>query len=93
MLLFNYLGNKDGFVHISEICEERIETVSSVLKQGDIVKVKLIGFDNKGKAKLTIKNADKDKSSNNTKPKLMLIMLRTIQNLSSDVILVKNELE
>ncbi|AFC69752.1 polyribonucleotide nucleotidyltransferase [Rickettsia amblyommatis] len=65
----NYLGNKDGFVHISEVSEERIETVSSVLKQGDIVKVKLIGFDNKGKAKLTIKNADKDKASNNTKPK------------------------
>ncbi|MFQ3887176.1 MAG: polyribonucleotide nucleotidyltransferase [Rickettsia conorii subsp. raoultii] len=65
----NYLGNKDGFVHISEVSEERIETVSSVLKQGDIVTVKLIGFDNKGKAKLTIKNADKDKSSNNTKPK------------------------
>ncbi|WP_392506505.1 polyribonucleotide nucleotidyltransferase [Rickettsia sp. 2024-CO-Wats] len=65
----NYLGNKDGFVHISEVSEERIETVSSVLKQGDIVKVKLIGFDNKGKAKLTIKNVDKDKSSNNTKPK------------------------
>ncbi|MFV0251109.1 MAG: polyribonucleotide nucleotidyltransferase [Rickettsia aeschlimannii] len=65
----NYLGNKDGFVHISEISEERIETVSSVLKQGDMVKVKLIGFDNKGKAKLTIKNADKDKSSNNIKPK------------------------
>ncbi|WP_032138620.1 polyribonucleotide nucleotidyltransferase [Rickettsia tamurae] len=65
----NYLGNKDGFVHISEISEERIETVSSVLKQGDIVKVKLIGFDNKGKAKLTIKNTDKDKSSNNPKPK------------------------
>ncbi|CEO17714.1 Polyribonucleotide nucleotidyltransferase [Rickettsia monacensis] len=65
----NYLGNKDGFVHISKISEERIETVSSVLKQGDIVKVKLIGFDNKGKAKLTIKNTDKDKSSNNPKPK------------------------
>nr|BDU60632.1 polyribonucleotide nucleotidyltransferase [Candidatus Rickettsia kotlanii]BDU61875.1 polyribonucleotide nucleotidyltransferase [Candidatus Rickettsia kotlanii] len=65
----NYLGNKDGFVHISEISEERIETVSGILKQGDIVKVKLIGFDNKGKAKLTIKNVDKDKSSNNTKPK------------------------
>ncbi|AFB21099.1 polyribonucleotide nucleotidyltransferase [Rickettsia canadensis] len=64
----NYLGNKDGFVHISEISEERIDTVSSVVKQGDIVKVKLIGFDNKGKAKLTIKNADKDKSLNNPKP-------------------------
>lgn len=65
----NYLGNKDGFVHISEIAEERIESVGSVLKQGDIVKVKLIGFDNKGKAKLTIKNADKDKSSASAKPK------------------------
>ncbi|HJD67600.1 MAG TPA: polyribonucleotide nucleotidyltransferase [Rickettsia endosymbiont of Bembidion lapponicum] len=65
----NYLGNKDGFVHISEIAEERIESVSSVLKQGDIVKVKLIGFDNKGKAKLTIKNAEKDKSSASAKPK------------------------
>ncbi|HJD63157.1 MAG TPA: polyribonucleotide nucleotidyltransferase [Rickettsia endosymbiont of Degeeriella rufa] len=65
----NYLGNKDGFVHISEIAEERIESVSSFLKQGDIVKVKLIGFDNKGKAKLTIKNAEKDKSSASAKPK------------------------
>ncbi len=65
----NYLGNKDGFVHISEIAEARIESVSSVLKQGDIVKVKLIGFDHKGKAKLTIKNADKDKSSASPNPK------------------------
>ncbi|AFE52933.1 polynucleotide phosphorylase/polyadenylase [Rickettsia prowazekii str. GvV257] len=65
----NYLGNKDGFVHISEISDARIDKVSSVLKQGDIVKVKLIGFDNKGKAKLTIKNAYKDHSSNNTKQK------------------------
>ena len=65
----NYLGNKDGFVHISEIAEERIESVGSVLKQGDIVKVKLIGFDNKGKAKLTIKNAEKDRSLASPKPK------------------------
>ncbi|WP_341749303.1 polyribonucleotide nucleotidyltransferase [Candidatus Tisiphia endosymbiont of Sialis lutaria] len=54
----NYLGNRDGFIHISEISKERIESVSSVLKHGDVVKVKLIGFDNKGKAKLTIKNID-----------------------------------
>ena len=65
----NYFGNKDGFVHISEIAEERIESVSSVLKQGDTVKVKLIGFDNKGKAKLTIKNADKDNSATSSKLK------------------------
>jgi polyribonucleotide nucleotidyltransferase len=53
----NYLGSRDGFVHISEIAQERIESVSSVLSEGQKVKVKLIGFD-RGKAKLTIKNAD-----------------------------------
>ncbi len=54
----NYSANKDGFVHISEIANERIESVSLKLKHGDIVKVKIIGFDNKGKAKLTIKSAE-----------------------------------
>lgn len=54
----NYTTGKDGFVHISEISDTRVETVASVLNQGDVVKVKIIGFD-KGKAKLTIKNADK----------------------------------
>ncbi|XVN43383.1 MAG: polyribonucleotide nucleotidyltransferase [Candidatus Rickettsia vulgarisii] len=55
----NYSGNRDGFVHISEIAKDRIESVASALKLGDIVTVKLIGFD-KGKAKLTIKNANSD---------------------------------
>ena len=71
----NYSGSRDGFVHISEIANERIETVASALSEGQKVKVKIIGFD-RGKAKLTIKNADvegipekshqkfKDKSSN-----------------------------
>ncbi len=53
----NYSGNRDGFVHISEIANERIESVAGILKEGQQVKVKLIGFD-RGKAKLTIKNAD-----------------------------------
>jgi polyribonucleotide nucleotidyltransferase len=56
----NYTGNRDGFVHISEISEERIETVASILNQGDVVKVKIIGFDNKGKAKLSMKKTDKN---------------------------------
>jgi len=55
----NYSGNRDGFVHISEIAQERIESVSSVLSEGQKVKVKFIGFD-RGKAKLTIKNVDSD---------------------------------
>ena len=61
----NYSGSRDGFVHISEISHERVESVSSVLKEGQKVKVKLIGFD-RGKAKLTIKNAD---GTSSAKPK------------------------
>jgi polyribonucleotide nucleotidyltransferase len=61
----NYLPNRDGFVHISEISKERIESVSTVLKLGDHVRVKLIGVDNKGKAKLTIKNVDVENTSSN----------------------------
>lgn len=59
----NYMPNKDGFVHISEISDERIESVAKVLNHGDVVKVKILGFDNKGKAKLTIKNVDKQQGA------------------------------
>ncbi|WPY00777.1 Polyribonucleotide nucleotidyltransferase [Candidatus Trichorickettsia mobilis] len=52
----NYLGNRDGFVHISEISHSKIKSVEQVLSHGEVVKVKIVGFDNKGKAKLTIKN-------------------------------------
>ncbi len=55
----NYSGSRDGFVHISEIANERIKSVADVLKEGQKVKVKLIGFE-RGKGKLTIKNADTD---------------------------------
>jgi polyribonucleotide nucleotidyltransferase len=53
----NYTTNRDGFVHISEITHERVDAVSKFLTEGQKVKVKIIGFD-RGKAKLTIKNAD-----------------------------------
>ncbi|MFK7974396.1 MAG: polyribonucleotide nucleotidyltransferase [Rickettsiaceae bacterium] len=55
----NYMGSRDGFVHISEISHERIASVSVALTEGQQVKVKLIGFD-RGKAKLTIKNIDNE---------------------------------
>jgi len=65
----NYATGRDGFVHISEIANERIESVASALKEGQKVKVKLIGFD-RGKAKLTIKNADSNSAPASTpKPK------------------------
>lgn len=54
----NYVGARDGFVHISEVSNERIASMASAMKEGDIVKVKLVGFDQKGKAKLTMRNLD-----------------------------------
>tara|TARA_B110000503_G_scaffold143153_1_gene242871 strand:- start:626 stop:2896 length:2271 start_codon:yes stop_codon:yes gene_type:complete len=64
----NYTGSRDGFVHISEIANERIESVAGVLKEGQKVKVKLIGFE-RGKAKLTIKNADIEGVQAKTEPR------------------------
>lgn len=64
----NYSGSRDGFVHISEIAQERINAVSDALSEGQKVKVKLIGFD-RGKAKLTIKNADSDAKPKDPAPR------------------------
>jgi polyribonucleotide nucleotidyltransferase len=53
-----FLGAKEGLVHISEIKDERIENISDVLSEGDVVKVKLIGFDPRGKIKLSMRVID-----------------------------------
>jgi polyribonucleotide nucleotidyltransferase len=53
----NFLGPKDGLVHISELAAERVGTVGDVVKEGDSVKVKCIGFD-RGKVKLSMKRVD-----------------------------------
>jgi len=52
----NFLGKQDGLVHISELANKRVAKVTDVLKEGDAVKVKVIGFD-RGKVKLSIKQA------------------------------------
>jgi polyribonucleotide nucleotidyltransferase len=54
----NFLGNRDGLVHISELKNERVGKVSDVVKQGDEVKVKVLGFDDRGKVKLSMKVVD-----------------------------------
>jgi polyribonucleotide nucleotidyltransferase len=51
----NYLPGKDGFIHISEIADERIESIHDRLSEGQKVKVKIIGIDQKGKAKLSMR--------------------------------------
>ncbi len=54
----NFLGKKDGLVHISAVSEERISKVTDVLNEGDEVKVKVIGFDKRGKVRLSMKDVD-----------------------------------
>jgi polyribonucleotide nucleotidyltransferase len=57
--------NQDGLVHISEISQTRVNKVADVLKLGDVVRVKVIGFDNRGKIKLSIKQAAESKPRKN----------------------------
>jgi polyribonucleotide nucleotidyltransferase len=54
----NFLGAKDGLVHISELAPQRVGKVADVVKVGDQVKVKVLGFDDRGKVKLSMKQVD-----------------------------------
>jgi polyribonucleotide nucleotidyltransferase len=54
----NFLGAKDGLVHISELANERVNRTSDVVKEGDLVKVKVLGFDDRGKVKLSMRVVD-----------------------------------
>ena len=54
----NFLGAKDGLVHISELANERVNKTNDVVNQGDAVKVKVIGFDERGKVKLSMRVVD-----------------------------------
>ncbi len=53
----NFLGQRDGLVHISQLKPERVEKTTDVVKEGDLVKVKVIGVDDRGKVKLSLKDA------------------------------------
>ncbi|MEO0347965.1 MAG: polyribonucleotide nucleotidyltransferase [Pseudomonadota bacterium] len=52
-----YLGKNSGLVHVSEIAEERVEDVNDYLKLEQMIKVKLVGIDNRGKARLSMRAA------------------------------------
>jgi len=54
----NFLGTRDGLVHISELARERVGKVTDVVQVGDTVKVKLIGIDDRGKIKLSMRAVD-----------------------------------
>ncbi len=51
----NFMGPRDGLVHISELAPRRVEKVTDVVNEGDEIKVKLIGIDDRGKMKLSMK--------------------------------------
>ncbi|MBT3557231.1 MAG: polyribonucleotide nucleotidyltransferase [Rhodospirillales bacterium] len=56
----NFMGAKDGLVHISEMKNHRVGKVSDVVSEGDLVKVKLIGIDDRGKVKLSMRVVDQE---------------------------------
>jgi polyribonucleotide nucleotidyltransferase len=56
----NFLGSRDGLVHISELAQQRVGKVADVVKLGDSVKVKVLGFDDRGKVKLSMRQVDQE---------------------------------
>ena len=54
----NFFGQRDGLVHISQLKNERVASTSDVVSEGDVVKVKLMGFDDRGKVRLSMKVVD-----------------------------------
>src|SRR5262244_544034 len=54
----NFFGSRDGLVHISQLAPRRVQKTTDVVKEGDKVKVKLLGFDERGKVRLSMKAVD-----------------------------------
>ncbi|MBD3426056.1 MAG: polyribonucleotide nucleotidyltransferase [Candidatus Omnitrophica bacterium] len=57
-----FLPKKEGLVHVSELSKDYVKEVTDVVKEGDKVKVKLIGIDDQGRVKLSMKQVEEDKS-------------------------------
>jgi len=56
----NFLGARDGLCHISELAQERVGKVTDVVNEGDTVKVKVLGIDDRGKVKLSLKAVNQE---------------------------------
>ena len=56
----NFFGARDGLVHISQLTNKRTNKVTDVVKEGDSVYVKLLGFDERGKVRLSMRNIDQE---------------------------------
>jgi polyribonucleotide nucleotidyltransferase len=56
----NFMPGKDGLVHISELADQRVAKTTDVVKEGDTVKVLIVGFDDRGKIKLSMKRVNQE---------------------------------
>jgi polyribonucleotide nucleotidyltransferase len=56
----NFMGPKDGLIHISELADHRVNKVEDVVKEGDQVKVKVLEMDGRGKIRLSLRCVDQD---------------------------------
>ena len=56
----NFIGNRDGLVHISELARQRVGKVTDVVNEGDEVWVKVLSFDDRGKVRLSMKIVDQE---------------------------------
>ena len=56
----NFFGKRDGLVHVSQISSERVAHPKEVVQEGQSVKVKLMGFDERGKVRLSMKVVDQE---------------------------------
>ncbi|HYS45579.1 MAG TPA: polyribonucleotide nucleotidyltransferase [Rhizomicrobium sp.] len=63
----NFFGPKDGLVHVSELAQQRVASPKDVVKEGQAVKVKLLGFDDRGKVRLSMKQVDQTTGEDLTK--------------------------
>jgi polyribonucleotide nucleotidyltransferase len=59
----NFFGKRDGLVHISQLADKRINRVEDVVREGDRVRVKCVGFDDRGKVRLTMRGVEQDNLS------------------------------
>jgi polyribonucleotide nucleotidyltransferase len=56
----NFFGARDGLVHISQLAPRRVNKVTDVVNEGDTVKVKFLGMDERGKVRLSMKAVDQE---------------------------------
>ena len=56
----NFFGARDGLVHISELAAKRVNRVADIVNEGDTVRVKVLGIDERGKVRLSMKVVDQE---------------------------------